>query len=82
MDACREFRTHTQGRDLNRFNTKNEEIMVNLPDDGNLENLTSTHFKVISSFVINGFGCVNRLKCIKRHMMSISKPHASPQDAF
>ena len=26
MDACREFRTHTQDRALNQFNTKYEEM--------------------------------------------------------
>ena len=78
-DVCREFHTHTQGRALNRFNAKHEEIMVNLPDDGNL---TSTNFKEILSFVITGFGRTNRLKCIKLHMMTIGKSYASTQDDF
>ena len=76
---CREFRDHTRGSALSRFNSIYDQQMVDLPVS---ENLTPEHLKTIIAHAITGFGRTNRLKCIKLHMSTVSKPHGTSQDTF
>ena len=69
-DVCREFRAHTRGRALSRFNSSYDAHMVNVPD---VSNFTPDDLKIMIANAIVGFGRANRLKCVKRHMSTVSK---------
>ena len=75
----REFRDHAIGRDLSRFNSSYDDHVANVPDAGNL---TPENLEIMIASTIVGFGRTNRLKCIKRHMSTISKPFGVFQDEF
>ena len=78
-DMCREFRVHTRGRALSRFNSIYDQQMVDLSET---EKITPEHLKTMIAHVIVGFSRSNRLKFIKRHMATVSKPYCIFQDAF
>ena len=76
---CREFRAHARGHALSRFDSSYDAQMVDVPD---ASNLTHKNLKTMIANVIVGFGRKNRLKYIKHHMRTASKPHGTSQDAF
>ena len=69
VDTCREFRAHTRGKVLSRFSTKHNGIVTYV--------LTSDNIKEISKHAIIGLGKTNRLKGIRRHMVTVSNPHGA-----
>ena len=78
-DICRELRARTRGRALSIFNPSYDTHVVNVPD---ASDLTSDDLKTMIANAIVGFGRTSRLKCIKRHMSTVSKPHGILQDVF
>ena len=78
-DTCREFRANARDRALSRFNSIYDMQMVDVPDAANI---SPENLKTMIAHVIVAFGRTNRLKCIKRHIATVSKPYGASQDTF